>query len=212
MPLLLSHSIWYIFDHILLYFAIFCYILLLHLTRYQSEPHKRQVLCRGFSPKTSLPPYRCGWRSLCPGWKGTFARHFRQGVRVFWLIVFPIFSLTDQVIETIWNQVFSIFRPDSPRFAQYLFPAALARRPLGMIWCFRAAWIWRTSRFLRGWRPGNEGEPWKKYEKIMLGFKIIRHIWDMLGWWSINIINDHQAEHQSCARRRVKSTASCCRS
>ena len=84
-----------------IYLIIFCYILLLHLTRYQSEPHKRQVLCRGFSPKTSLPPYRCGWRSLCPGWKGTFARHFRQGVRVFWLIVFPIFSLTDQVIETI---------------------------------------------------------------------------------------------------------------
>ena len=189
MPLLLSHSIWYIFDHILLYFAIFCYILLLHLTRYQSEPHKRQVLCRGFSPKTSLPPYRCGWRSLCPGWKGTFARHFRQGVRVFWLIVFPIFSLTDQVIETIWNQVFSIFRPDSPRFAQYLFPAALARRPLGMIWCFRAAWIWEDVKISEGMKAGK----WRRtMEKIWKNHAWFQNYPPYLGYVGMMIHKYHK--------------------
>jgi hypothetical protein len=64
-----------------IYLIIFCYILLYFASTFdeisERTPQKAsELLCRGFSPKTSLPPYRCGWRSLCPGWKGTFARHF----------------------------------------------------------------------------------------------------------------------------------------
>ena len=109
MPLLLSHSIWYIFDHILLYFAIFCYILLLHLTRYQSEPHKRQVNCCAEGSHQRRAYLRTGAAGgLCvpDGREHLHDISRRQGQGVL-VDVFPIFALTDQVIETIWNQVFS---------------------------------------------------------------------------------------------------------
>ena len=202
MPLLLSHSIWYIFDHILLYFAsTFDEIS-------ERTPQKASAVPRVLT-KDELTSVQVRLEVFVSRMEGNICTTFPSRCKG---VLVDSFSHFFPYRSSHWNHLKPSFLHFSPRFAQYLFPAALARRPLGMIWCFRAAWIWRTSRFLRGWRPGNEGEPWKKYEKIMLGFKIIRHIWDMLGWWSINIINDHQAEHQSCARRRVKSTASCCRS
>ena len=172
MPLLLSHSIWYIFDHILLYFAIFCFYIWRDI---RANPTKgKWTAVPRVLTKDELTSVQVRLEVFVSRMEGNICTTFPDvKVKVFWLMFFPYLPL----------QIKSL-KPFETKFS----PAALARRPLGMIWCFRAAWIWRTSRFLRGWRPGNEGEPWKKYEKILLGFKIIRHIWDMLGWWSINTL------------------------
>ena len=92
-----------------IYLIIFCYILLLHLTRYQSEPHKRQVNCCAEGSHQRRAYLRTGAAGgLCvpDGREHLHDISRRQGQGVL-VDVFPIFALTDQVIETIWNQVFS---------------------------------------------------------------------------------------------------------
>ena len=149
MPVLLSHSIWYMVDHMLLYFAsTFDEIS-------ERTPQKAsELLCRGFSPKTSLPPYRCGWRSLCPGcWKGTFAQHFPTSrSRCFgWC-----FSLTDQVIETKFSHVFSMFAQIRPVF----FSRYATEEALGDDLVFQSSVDLEDVKISEGMKAGKfSGEP-----------------------------------------------------